>query len=468
MKEKGFTLIELISTIVILGIVFTIVSVLVLGIVRSAKENAKKRNIDLYGKMVETAMAEYQSQNLKYPDKIEDLTIEYTGPKVECDIQRINPDHTIYLSDCKVNNKLVSNYHYGTLVLTDEEYVDTLGKNIEAALKNYHNQHNKYPVNYRLLDLPDLDKDVNCVSRINYNGTVYLHDCTIDGKKLNYIYGKIEYPIATDYLLEKTNPKSIANYTDGNIHEMYTFEHNATEQTPALTDYRYIGSNPYNYVEFNNGETWRIIGVFETDDGTGIYSKRLKILRNESIGKNQWNSNNINEWVNSKMQVYLNDTYIIDSNDMKLIENTKFYLGGLGVYPKGKNFYILERGLTVAADDRNTYWVGKVALMYPSDYVYTYAYGVDTVCYDQPSSCKESAGGYPASGWMYFSHSGFEWFISSTTKNSGESMCIYSQGHVYSYNTSTPSLTRPVLYLKSNVKIISGNGTIDNPYKLSL
>ena len=50
-------------------------------------------------------------------------------------------------------------------------------------------------------------------------------------------------PTAVKYLLKKTNPKTITNYTDGNIHEMYTFEHEATVQTPALTDYRYIGSD---------------------------------------------------------------------------------------------------------------------------------------------------------------------------------------------------------------------------------
>ena len=302
MKKKGFTLIELISTIVILGIVFTIVSVLVLGIVRSAKENAKKRNIDLYGKMVETAMAEYQSQNLKYPDKFEDLTIEYTGPKVECDIQRINPDHTIYLSDCKVNNKLVSNYHYGTLVLTDEEYVDTLGKNIEKALKEYHDEYNKYPVNYRLLDLPRLDKDVNCVSEINPDGTVYLTKCTVDGKAVRnkseddgyYHYGEIL--TAVKYLLKKTNDIEITNYTDGNTHEMYTFEHDETFQTPALTDYRYIGNEPYNYVEFNGNELWRIIGVFDTEDVNGNYEKRIKIVKNTRLGKMAWDENNTNEW----------------------------------------------------------------------------------------------------------------------------------------------------------------------------
>ena len=84
-------------------------------------------------------------------------------------------------------------------------------------------------------------------------------------------------PMNARELALKSNPISVTNYTDGDIQEMYTFEHPATEQTPALTDYRYIGNDHYNYVYFNcdsldnqNAETcevWRIIGVFDVDDG---------------------------------------------------------------------------------------------------------------------------------------------------------------------------------------------------------
>ena len=35
-----------------------------------------------------------------------------------------------------------------------------------------------------------------------------------------------------------------------------------------ITEYRYRGASPKNYVTFNN-EVWRILGVFPTDDGTG-------------------------------------------------------------------------------------------------------------------------------------------------------------------------------------------------------
>ena len=86
-----------------------------------------------------------------------------------------------------------------------------------------------------------------------------------------------------------------------------------------ITEYRYRGASPKNYVKFNN-ETWRIIGIFPTDDGTGKIENRIKIVRNESIGSYAWNSNDekpSNAWVrryntgnDATLNVYLNNTYI--------------------------------------------------------------------------------------------------------------------------------------------------------------
>ena len=42
------------------------------------------------------------------------------------------------------------------------------------------------------------------------------------------------------HIMSKSNAASITNYTDGVTTEAYTFNHEATAQTPALTDYRYI------------------------------------------------------------------------------------------------------------------------------------------------------------------------------------------------------------------------------------
>ena len=126
-KNKAFTLIELIAVLVILAIISLIVVPLLLNIIRRAKDVANKRSVDGYGRAVEYAMASYQLEHLTYPDTFDKLEIEYKGNKVECKTSRINPDYSIYLSECKVNGKLVKNdkeidgyYHYGILKMTNQ------------------------------------------------------------------------------------------------------------------------------------------------------------------------------------------------------------------------------------------------------------------------------------------------------------------------------------------------------------
>ena len=210
MKRKGFTLIELIAVIVILGILALVVVPLVLNIIRRAKDSTNKRSVDGYGRAVDLAMANYLVQHLTYPDSFEQLEIEYKGSKVECNINRINPDDTIYLSECKVNGKYVKDdknkdgyYHYGILKMTNQEYVDAYGKNLEDALKKYHDEHNEYPNDYTTLTLPSLDKEVSCNVKINFDGTIYLTQCSVNNEEVlddsttdnYYHYGSKEYEI---------------------------------------------------------------------------------------------------------------------------------------------------------------------------------------------------------------------------------------------------------------------------------
>ena len=212
-KNKAFTLIELIAVLVILAIISLIVVPLLLNIIRRVKDVANKRSVDGYGRAVEYAMASYQLEHLAYPDTFDKLDIEYKGNKVECKTSRINPDYSIYLSECKVNGKLVKNdkeidgyYHYGILKMTNIEYVDTYGKNLEEALKAYHDEHNEYPSDYTTLTLPPLDKEVSCDVKINYEGSVYLTKCSVnedeivdENTKDNYYhYGTKKYGIGDE------------------------------------------------------------------------------------------------------------------------------------------------------------------------------------------------------------------------------------------------------------------------------
>ena len=114
------------AVLVILAVVSLIVAPLILNTIRNVKVSINKRSVDGYGKAVEYAMSNYQLKHLTYSDTFDKLEIDYTGNKVECNMSRINPDNTIYLSKCKVNGKYVKSdknkdgyYHYGILKMTN-------------------------------------------------------------------------------------------------------------------------------------------------------------------------------------------------------------------------------------------------------------------------------------------------------------------------------------------------------------
>ena len=325
--------------------------------------------------------------------------------------------------------------------------------------------------------------------------------------------------LATKLIMDKANAENLDynSATDAQRKEMWTFTHDATEQTTALTDYRYIGANPNNYVRFND-ELWRIIGVFDTDDGTGKVEKRLKIIRNESIGDYSWDNkdtttgaespNGKNEWTDARLNYLLNPGHESETTGGSLywnrgagncykgqnnattacdftttglteeakamIGDAKWYLGGTANYDSSSNglashFYKYERGTGVYSG-RSTSWTGKVGLMYPSDYGYATSGGTtinrasclakEIYNWDDSSvsDCKNN-------DWMYNS-SLWQWTISPRADSSTGVFYVNYNGYVNYTIASYDSAARPVVHLKSTIKVISGSGTTSSPYIL--
>ena len=475
-NKKGFTLIELIAVLVILAILALIVTPLVLNVIRKAKDSANKRSVDAYGKSMEIALIAYVLDNGDTPNDLNGLTVEYTGNKVECNVKKITENGSIYLSECSVNGVKVKDkstedgwYHYGKRDLTNEEYVDMYGMSLEKAISEYKKSNNQLPEDYKTLKLDYKGKDISCDVTINSDATVYLTKCSVAKIEVKdtttedgyYHYGELIIPTAAEALLSKANEVSVTAYTEGNTHEMYTFTHPATIQTEALTDYRYIGHDPYNYVTFNN-ELWRIIGVFTVEDASGNKEQRIKIIRNESIGNYAWALSKVNEWTTASLNTYLNGDYYNNLSDAAkaMIGDSKFYLGGSNSVGGAESQYTFERGTTVYRG-RSINWIGKIGLMYPSDYAYTYANGVDNKCYTDTINCSSSN---PSSGWLY--NIATEWVISPISGNSAIAFSVYSSGYLNSDGVASSLGVRPSAYLISDIQLDKGTGIEDDPYTL--
>ena len=301
-----------------------------------------------------------------------------------------------------------------------------------------------------------------------------------DGGDLSFsvkvnVYGKSKEKsirgTATE-MIAKTNPETLDynNATTDQKNQMWTFPHEATEQLVETTDYRYIGANPNNYVKFND-ELWRIIGVFDVDDGTGKIEKRMKIIRNESIGQYVW-YNNYNEWSTAPLNKTLNTgTFypgLIEAAK-SMIGDAKWYLGGGYGDQTPPMFYTRERGTTVYSG-RSTNWTGKVGLMYSSDYGYATSGGTSTSrasCMSKElynwkdsnySDCKNN-------DWL-LNTSQDQWTMSPHAFGSDSVFAVSFTGFVGSYLTSYAFEARPVVHLKSTIKITGGIGSSTDPFIL--
>ena len=244
----------------------------------------------------------------------------------------------------------------------------------------------------------------------------------------------------------------------------------------GITEYRYRGASPKNYVTFNN-EVWRIIGVFPVDDGTGNIENRIKLIRNASVGTQLWNSTQVsstssyNNWTGATLKTYLNTTYyntLSNIDEQSMIGNAKYYLGG---YTQSTGIskdmmYQYERKISGS----NTYyygtnpnsWTGKIGLMYISDY----GYAASDTCTSNLSSYNDET--CTSNNWLYNIKKN-EWLLPQRSNYSGDVFNIDADGLV-GFNSASNNnyAVRPTLYLKYNVQISSGDGTSSNPYKFTL
>ncbi len=305
---------------------------------------------------------------------------------------------------------------------------------------------------------------------------------------------------SADMLIAKANDSSITTYATGNKKEMFIFDHPEATQTTGWTDeerrdYRYIGNEPNNYITFND-ETWRIIGVFTVETETGDKEQLIKIIRNESIENLPWDSTR-NEWSTAQLQKFLNEDYYNNENSFKYnyinqygnsqtitiskgltslsqkqIMKSKWYLGSASNNQNGQELYITERGTRTcvtteqcSGETRTTSIIQNVGLMYPSDYIFTYAYGVDTKCYSNGTNCWTSSGGNPNSSWLL--HKEYQNTLSPFDYNSISILVVYSTGGTFALSGKDNRTTRPSLYLSSSVRITGGDGSQSNPYTLA-
>ena len=256
--------------------------------------------------------------------------------------------------------------------------------------------------------------------------------------------------------------------------------------------YRYQGNNPDNYVWFND-EMWRIIGYVPVCMTSGCSSteNRVKIIRKESIGGLVYKVNETSDstWMDSTMQKLLNTCYLGKKSDTdttcasycysyydstykavakcdyssiginesdyygNMIESVYWNVGepSSGSYVNADNQYTKE----IASYTSST---SKIGLMYASDWGYAIE-GFTGVLGKSGSPYN-----YMNKNWLFTN--GFEWTMSAYSLSYPHDVNYYGYlNHNYSYYGYA---ARPVLYLKSNVYVVSGSGSEADPYIIGM
>ena len=289
---------------------------------------------------------------------------------------------------------------------------------------------------------------------------------------------------------------TLYNNMDGS-NNIYKEDH--TINGNSYSEYRYEGEDTLvnNYVWFNN-ELWRIIGAFPggtptTDadnlgDGAPSVNNTVKIIRDNAIGSFAWHKSNTNDWTVALLNTeILNNLYLNSSsgtcyfysttvgkacsfvdnglaNVQDFIENAAWNLGGYNSFSvTTANMYTYERGTTVSSG-RPVVTTAKVGLMYPSDY----GYSVTNANCSHTSKNLDRYNSSSCGGKAWLLKYGYEWTNSPYSGWSGYVFYVGSGGYLSNDYANDGNGVRPVLYLKSNVYVTGGDGSINNPYQLSL
>ena len=290
--------------------------------------------------------------------------------------------------------------------------------------------------------------------------------------KINNITGNVScnisfdsHPSSLESIVNTTSTSGVAS-GDGQLYK---------------SDYgvRYKGADPNNYIMFN-GELYRIIGKLPVclQSGCSSTQNRVKIIKEESIGALVFNANTTSSsvWETSTINLNLNNCFLgkINSRDNTTCANYCYSYYDSSRKPVAKCDYT-QNGISTSGDYYNmiedvyynigvtgSTWVSgktqydkevtshttsayKIGLMYASDYGYA-----------QNGSVSKN----------YLFKNALEWTMSAYSSSSP--VFVYYEGDLNGTSAYAGCPVRPVLYLKSNVYVISGDGSEGNPYKIML
>ena len=197
------------------------------------------------------------------------------------------------------------------------------------------------------------------------------------------------------------------------------------------TDTFITGTDPNNYIWYS-GKLWRAVSVNNEE-------KTTKLVTQWNISAIPYNPSNQTNFEGSYMEDWLNDTSVDG------------FLGNLRDVDK---FIVTDSKWNATLDTTS---LGSITRPSDDGTIVTDAVGLLNM-YEYQSSNDGGMDGYL--------NNGLQWWT-LTPYSTSNVRYVYSDGNAGSSNPAGAYGVRPSINLKSSVRIVDGNGTIDNPYRLN-
>ena len=247
--------------------------------------------------------------------------------------------------------------------------------------------------------------------------------------------------------------------------------------------YRYTGKQPDNWVWFNN-EKWRIIGSIPTTLSDGTKTNLVKIIRSESIGALAYtagSSSTVKTWGENSLYTLLNSSYYgkqdATGTDLCVGPGSSVYslcnYNDIGISNSSTDYY--GRML------KDVYWNSGILFgrKYKIPVIYAIEQGTISTVSGKIGLISASDYGYAGEPFLsdYSDYYNNNWLIPTNvyemTLTPADKEYMYTLGSSgLSYNTANKANSllsvKPVVYLDSNVYVVSGDGTEGNPYTLAM
>ena len=236
------------------------------------------------------------------------------------------------------------------------------------------------------------------------------------GVSVGLDYNDLELPDNGHLLRKITSTGTVSEVIEDDIMNRLNYED--SEQTFVT------GSNPYNYIWYS-GKLWRVVSIDTSDNSVKLVT--------------QWNisaisyDNDSSAFAGSYMEDWLNDT-TVDG-----------FLGNLRDY---ENFIVTDSEWYDQETDGTVRPIGTPT--------------IDAVGLLNYYEATAGSGGNVVTGFL---HNGLYW--ATLTRNDSTTIVnlnnggVKETGHLY-----VAFSVRPSINLKPEIKIVDGDGTVDNPYRL--